>query len=109
MSTTWITDLDDFLDENGDVAELPLHAQRLFAHVTAIIVMATNPEAEAPPEYLVRCRRRPNHKWCPGLIQTDQDPETGEIIWWCPVCNDTGVISSWQGTIWDLSGDDIEH
>ena len=77
--------------------------------ITAIIVMATNTEADAPPEYQVRCRRYPNHKHCPGMIQTDQDTETEDIIWWCPVCNDTGVISSWQGTIWDLSDDDIEH
>lgn len=109
MSTTWITDLNDFLDEVGEVADLPLPAQRLFAHITAIIVMATNTEADAPPEYQVRCRRYPNHKHCPGMIQTDQDTETEDIIWWCPVCNDTGVISSWQGTIWDLSDDDIEH
>ena len=96
MSTTWITDINDFLDEDGEVADLPLPAQRLFAHVTSIIVMATNTEADAPPEYQVRCRRRPNRKLCSGMIQTDLDDETGDIVWWCPVCNDTGVISSWQ-------------
>ena len=26
---------------------------------------------------------RPNRKPCIGVIQTDIDPETKQIIWWC--------------------------
>jgi hypothetical protein len=109
MSTTWMIDINDFLDDYGDVADLPLATRRLFAHITAIIVMATNPDADAPPEYQVQCRRRPNRKRCSGMIQTDLDPDTGDIIWWCPVCNDTGVISNWQDSLWDMTDAGIEH
>jgi len=28
-------------------------------------------------------------------------PDTEEIHWYCPDCENEGVISGWQGTKWD--------
>jgi hypothetical protein len=31
------------------------------------------------------------------------------IYWYCPVCNDNGLIRSWQNTLWDglVASDEI--
>jgi hypothetical protein len=109
MGNTWVVDFSHFLDEHGDVVPLPETAHPLFEQLTAIIVMASHLDSDASPEYQIFCRRRPNRKPCTGVIQADLDPETDNIVWWCPVCKDTGVISNWQGTMWDMSDAGIEH
>jgi hypothetical protein len=38
------------------------------------------------------------------MIKVDFDPETEDVVWWCPVCKDNGYIRNWKGTVWDLTG-----
>jgi hypothetical protein len=45
----------------------------------------------------IRCFK----KGCHGLIKTAIRSDTEEIHWYCPVCENEGVISNWQGTKWD--------
>jgi hypothetical protein len=106
MGDTWITDLTHFLDETGRIAPMPGPARLLAEHFTAIVLMVSHPEIAIPPEYQVRCRRRPGRKPCPGYIEADIDVETNEIIWWCPICDDNGYIRNWKGTMWHLGNDD---
>ena len=103
MGDTWIIDMTHFLNEDGMIEPSEGPARRLAEHVVAIVSMASRPEITPPPEYRVRCRRRPGRKPCTGLIEVDLDPETESIVWWCPVCRDNGYISNWKGTLWDLS------
>lgn len=103
MGDTWVVDLTHFLDEEGAIAPPKGPARRLAEHMVAIVAMASRPEIIPPPEYHVRCRRRPGRKPCLGMIEVDLDPETENIAWWCPVCDDNGYISNWKGTMWDLS------
>ena len=35
------------------------------------------------------------------MIQSELHPNGGELRWWCPACEDNGVISNWAGTRWD--------
>jgi hypothetical protein len=105
MGDTWITDLTHFLDENGRITPMPRPARLLAEHFTAIVLMASYPEIGIPSEYRVRCRRRPGRKRCPGYIETDMNFETDDIVWWCPVCGDSGYIRNWEETMWDLSHD----
>ena len=103
MQDTWVTDITHFLDEEGDLISEPLQARKFAEYITAIIVMASYPEPEYPPEYKVRCRRRPNRKPCLEQIVGFVDPDTDDIVWMCPSCGDRGFISNWRGTIWDMS------
>lgn len=32
--------------------------------------------------------------------------EHDSIYWYCPVCNDNGVIHGWQNTLWDGFADE---
>jgi len=100
------TDLTHFLDETGQLAPMPRPARRRAEYFTAIVLMASYPEIVIPPQYQVRCRRRPARRPCPGTIEADTDFETDEIIWCCPVCGDHGYIRNWKETMWDLSHND---
>lgn len=109
MADTWITDISHFLDEEGEIIPGPPRARKLAEYLTAIIVMASFPEPEYPPEYLVRCRRRPNRKPCREEIVGFVDPETDDIVWMCPACGDRGLTCNWRGTMWNMSGAEGVH
>lgn len=101
MPDTWFTDITHFLDESGELITEPLAAAKMAEYFAAIIVMAS--EIEYPPEHQVYCRRKPKRKPCLEKISGYISPETDEIVWKCPKCEDWGAISNWQGTIWDMS------
>ena len=106
MGDTWNADLTHFLDTEGRFAAPRGPARRLAEYFAAIVAMASRPELTAPPEYRVRCRRRPGRKPCGGSIEADFDPDTEAIEWWCPVCGDNGYIRNWKGTMWDFTDAD---
>ena len=109
MSDTWVTDLTHFLDEEGGIAPSEGPVRRLAEHLAAIVSMVSRPEIIPPPEYKVSCRRRPSRKPCTGAIEADLDPETEDIVWWCPVCHDNGYIRNWKGTMWDFTDSEGIH
>ena len=39
---------------------------------------------------------------CPGKLDISFDPNTDQIHWLCPECGDEGVVSGWEGLIWDM-------
>ena len=97
----WITDLRHFLDEDGNIPEIPKPARRIAEYLGGIVkAVTTRQDGELATG--VRCRRWPRHKRCPGEIIAFID-EQHCISWSCPVCMDNGVISGWKGTIWDWS------
>ena len=100
MADTWITDITHFLDADGEIISEPVQAKVLGEYFAAIILMASFPEPEYPPEYKVSCRRRPNRKPCLEEIAGWIEPESEDIVWICPKCQDRGRISNWKGTIW---------
>jgi hypothetical protein len=110
MADTWVTDITHFLDEEGEIITGPPQARKLGDYFAAIIMMATFPDPDYPPEYRVSCRRKPHRKPCLEEIIGYIDPETDEIFWKCPKCEDRGLISNWRGTIWDMSDfDEVVH
>ncbi len=109
MADTWMTDITHFLDDEGELISEPQEAHRLAEYFAAIILMVSYPDPEYPQEYSVKCRRRPNRKPCLEEIAGWIEPESDEIFWICPKCNDKGRISNWRGTMWDLSDALISH
>ena len=99
MANTWIVDLRHYLTSAGTLAELPRLARILAEYWTEIVARGSN--FAAPAE--LRCRRRPGHRACPGLLDIGLDPDTCAITWCCPVCGDDGMIRVWQGSFWDNS------
>jgi len=106
MSNTWVTDLRHYLTTSGAMAEMPPRARRLGEYFASIVVDATTRIDDLPT---VRCRRRPGHRRCPGIvISYPSVDEHDGIHWHCPVCRDHGIITGWQGTFWDGFADPSE-
>lgn len=45
-------------------------------------------------------------KPCKGSLEIDLDESLGQIHWCCSKCRDEGVITGWQGLIWDMTDAD---
>lgn len=99
MGNTWIVDLRHYLAPSGAIAEMPRRARLLAEYFASIVVDATSNLDEEPS---VRCRRHPGHKRCTGIVMSyPSADESPSIQWHCPLCQDNGVISGWQNTLWD--------
>lgn len=101
MSVThcWSIHLPHLLDENGTLAALSGRGLKLAQYWTEIVAQASNYDAPTT----LRCRRRPQHRPCGGLLTMFFDADTFDVLWFCPVCHDEGRISGWEGTFWDNS------
>jgi hypothetical protein len=98
MGDTWVVSLEHMLDENGAIAAPKGPARKVSRAYRCDRSHGIEAGTySALPEYQVRCRRRPGRKPCTGIIEADFDPEDYRIMWWCPVCDDCGYISNWQG------------
>lgn len=77
---------------------MPTRARMLAEYFASIVVDATTNLDEEPT---VRCRRRPGHQRCTGIVMSyPSGNEDGSIHWYCPVCDDNGLIRGWQNTLW---------
>jgi hypothetical protein len=99
VGNTWIVDLRHYLTPAGAMADLPPRVGILAEYFASIVVDATT-NLDDPPT--VRCRRRPGHRRCDGIVMSyPSNDENDTIHWYCPACRDNGVISGWQNTLWD--------
>jgi hypothetical protein len=100
---TYMTDLTHILTKEGAIAPMSGAARRLAEFLGSVVVDATSLEFVHEQGKSVKCRRRPGRKPCSGKIETDLEPETDAIVWWCPACGENGTISNWKGTLWDCA------
>jgi hypothetical protein len=99
VGNTWVVDLRHYLAPSGALADMPSRALLLAEYFASIVVDATT-NLDDPPS--VRCRRRPDHRRCTGIVMSyPAADEQDSIYWHCPVCKDNGVIRGWQNTLWD--------
>ena len=98
---TMITNIQHFLDENGEVPDMPLEAQELVSFLSDIIE-AVSRKYDAPVAFAdTKCRSMVNGKSCTGEIEVWVYSEDNRIGWECLECGEEGVISHWEGTPWD--------
>jgi hypothetical protein len=79
---TWVTDLSHFIDaETGDLPRnVPGPARRLMEHLTKIVAAATTAAANQDhARDQIKCRRRPRHRACPGIMITTSGPMNGSV------------------------------
>ena len=96
-----ITNIRHFMDENGEVPDLPLEAKELLNFLTSIIEAATIEYGSPVTLAAVNCRKLIVGKPCSGEIEVWVYTEDNQIGWECLECGDEGVISHWEGTTWD--------
>lgn len=94
----YISNMTHFLDESGNIPkEMPKQAREL-ASFLALVVDATT---KTMPSTLTSTGIRCFKKGCHGLVKSSMRLATNEINWYCPDCEEEGLISEWQGTKWD--------
>lgn len=95
--SSYVTDLQHFLDEEGEiVADIPTEARQLASFFALIVDDASCFAESKADEVNVRCRS----EGCPSQILAHREP-ADEIVWHCPTCDQNGVIRNWSGTKWD--------
>ena len=80
------------------VPQLRLKVKKL----SEIITYATSVTAGISMKSTPKCWRRPKRKPCKGELDIELDLASGQIQWRCEVCGDEGVVSGWEGLIWDM-------
>ena len=83
------------------MAEMPNPARKLAEFLGRIAKSVTSRQKDALATG-VKCRKRFGRRLCPGEIIGLMN-EQKATSWSCPVCEDNGIISGWEGTIWDWS------
>jgi hypothetical protein len=94
-----VTDLQHLLDIPPDA---PGPAQRLAEHLGGIVRAATAGDPGTAWETALPCRRRPANQTCPGRMVVLRNDAGMPIRWQCSSCPDTGLISNWEDTPFDL-------
>ena len=97
MAGTYVTDLRHFLDDHGELAEMPAEAKQLASFLVLIVDAITQNATANFVETELRCRTTK----CTGEILARLDLANEEILWQCPLCGHHGVIRHWKGTKWD--------
>lgn len=90
----YVTDAIHFLDEKGAIGPKSGPGLKLSNFFGRVIVLATSHSESAINGY-VKCIK------CESEQITALINSKNEVAWKCNGCGETGVITNWQGTLWD--------
>jgi hypothetical protein len=94
----YVTNIQHLLDASAKMRkEMPKEARELIGFLSLIIDITTKNLPLTLTQTDISCFE----KGCSGIIKTAFRPDTEEIHWYCPDCENEGIISGWQGTKWD--------
>ena len=96
-----VTDITDLIDEDGLPVEGP--GGKLAWYLGTIVSTASITPVNIWIDAAIRCRRRPNHRPCAGHIRLRRTGLSSPVEWGCTWCDESGAISNWKGSFWDLS------
>ena len=100
MAKTYVTDISIYLNDSGLLKpDMPTPIDRMAKFLLAIVEAVTPKIPTLGHDTGVRCRKR----GCRGVIHASLQHADGRITWWCPICEQNGVIGDWYGTKWDHS------
>lgn len=102
----WIIDIRHWLNDRMDGPGAPQLKSKV-KKLTEIITFATSRECGFSVDESPKCWRRPQRKPCTGHLEIHLGGE--RIHWFCPVCEDEGIVHGWQGLMWDISDGGMLH
>jgi hypothetical protein len=109
MLKAYVTHVPHFLDKKGLLPEdIPVPARELAVAIGKIISYVTfdAEEDDEVPSCLATIRK----KRCQGKVEVGIGLlGDNNIEWRCTSCDSCGIISGWQGTLWDLSERETLH
>lgn len=99
-----IVDLRSYLTDDGECADMPDAEFAGASFRFAIVEWVTMAGLSAASRLTnVTCRQQVDGRRCRGPILATVDHDL-DITWQCGTCGDRGVITHWQGTLWDRRG-----
>lgn len=104
----WSINIQHWLDETKTGPAVPRLKTKV-KKLSEIITYATSELVGISTDSAPRCWRRPGRKSCEGILDVFWDPDTDGICWYCKVCGDGGVVTGWQGLIWDMTDMDVDE
>jgi hypothetical protein len=94
----YITNIQHLIDASAKMPEdMPEEARELIEFLKLVIDATTKTLPHSLTATDVICFK----KGCSGIIKSAFRPDTEEIHWYCPDCENDGLISGWQKTEWD--------
>ncbi len=94
----YISNITHFLDEQGNIPkQMPKEARELASFLALVVDFTTQNNPSTLTNAGIRCF----NKGCHGQVKSALTPDNKEIHWFCPECENEGVISNWQGSKWD--------
>jgi hypothetical protein len=94
----YVSKMHHFLDESGNIPkQIPKEARELASFLALVVETTTKNNPLTLTTTDIRCFQ----KGCHGQIKTSMMPKNIEIHWYCPDCENEGVISEWKHTKWD--------
>ena len=97
----WSTNMQHFLDEKGSTDQIPVEVKELADHFGAIVKVVTLDFTGRTIEVHGITCRSPKSPGCSGSIIGYLGQDIESIEWHCKACEDSGVITGWNGTLWD--------
>lgn len=97
----YIAKMTHSLDETGNI---PKHIPKEAREMASFLALVVDETTKELPSRLTLTDIRCFKKGCEGSIKTEFLIENEEIHWICSKCDNEGVISDWQSTRWDKSG-----
>lgn len=98
----WVINIQHWLDEAMTEAAVPQLRQKV-KKLTEIITHATSAGVATSTDSNPKCWRRPKRKPCRGILDIHLDGNTNQIHWYCTICGDEGIVTGWEGLMWDMS------
>ena len=97
----WVINIQHWLNETKSgpgVPQLRLKVKKL----AEILTYATSVAAELATDSIPKCWRRPKRKPCKGELDIQLNHASGQIHWQCNMCGDEGVVTGWEGLVWNM-------
>ncbi|MES2206763.1 MAG: hypothetical protein V4525_08210 [Pseudomonadota bacterium] len=93
------TDIRHFLDTKGAIALKSKPDLKFAEFIGSLIAASTFSSTKTANSCCFIC----------GSHVTSVVSHTEHIAWQCNSCNEEGVISNWQGTLWDLTDNSVKN
>ncbi len=94
----YFTNLSHLLDHEGN---FPKKLQKEAKELAVFLPLVTDYTTRVKNTTLSPTDIRCFNKGCHGMISSAIRPDTKEIHWYCPVCENEGIVTGWEGTKWD--------
>ena len=100
-----IANLRHYLGDDLSLVKIPAPVATLREFLGCVVEAVTSRDPD-DVNYVTQLKCRHGSKGCDGYIFALFDPgDPSTIVWSCMSCKDQGMLTGWEGTVWDKSSD----